>query len=194
MLLDLRDDLAEWVSTLPQGLIPDVSVGMLDRFLRRFPSLNPHHVDICDLGILGLELRLGDAQDQVDLLVPVSRDDGDRILTAYHSGAGGELLSDPHWERLMQLFIWWRTTDAVLGRTRILWLEFDVAEDIHDGVPTPNVFVQIMDDAKGPKAMVDTRRRILYLSSLTSILSGSQPSQALRERVEQCLACLPACW
>lgn len=191
MLLDIRDDLNEWVSALPQGLISDVSAGALDGFLRRFPSLNPHRIDICDLGILGLELRLGDAQDQVDLLVPDSRDDGDRILAACHGGATEAMLSDPHWERLMQLFIWWRTTDDVLGRSRILWLEFDVAEDMHGNVPTPNVFVQIMDDARAPEAVVDRRRKVLYLSSLTSILSGGQLSQALRERVEQCLACLP---
>lgn len=192
MLLELKDGLEDWASAIAEHLMPEKSLRRLLLLLDCFPPFRRHWLEVCNLGLMGLEMRLHGGEDQVDFFVPLSRNDGDRIVAAAHDDvAEGWLRADQHWQRLLQLFMWWITTDRILGRSRLVWMEFDVDDSSPDRLPIPNVFVQVMEGPAAPPAMTERRRQVLYLRSVASILFGREPTEAFLEKIDQCLACLP---
>lgn len=156
-----------------------------------FPSVLPIRTEASLVGAVGLELRMN-GDDQVDVLVPVSRVDGDRFLQVWRDGTLGAWMGDAAgWGGLVQLFAWWDTTDSVLGRDRLVWLEFDVAARVaRDGIPVPNAFVEVTASEKASDVL-DGRRQRLYVNSLHAILCGRPAAPALLDRFDECVMRLP---
>ena len=187
MYREMENDIIEWMRSLPRELVSTDSMRRIGDLVRRFPSVLPIRTEASLVGAVGLELRMN-GDDQVDVLVPVSRVDGGRFLQVWRDGTLGAWMADAAgWGGLVQLFAWWDTTDSVLGRDRLVWLEFDVAARVaRDGIPVPNAFVEMTSSEKASDVL-DGRRQRLYVNSLHAILCGRPAAPALLDRFDECV-------
>ncbi|MEM9553666.1 MAG: hypothetical protein AAGC60_05355 [Acidobacteriota bacterium] len=183
----------------PDRLWPPDAVAGMKALVERFPTAETGPmIGAVRFGILGVELRLGEREVQVDLSMPILREDRDAILElAGHEEDGHWLREDLWWSRVHQLCRRWAEAGGLLHRhLEMLWLELDVLEsdatqsdsEAQVGLPAPGIFVGFSRSAGG-EADAPTRRQLLQ--EIVLVLTGEIPDPAVFEHLEVCVAALP---
>lgn len=162
---------------LSPRLISPTALAELERIARLLPPVSAS----------GFECRLGREEAQADFGVRLLASDGSRAVLAGRVDASATLPSSlfthPVWERLRRFGARWDTPGTRLWEEiGDVFLEFDV-EGPPPPVPIPSFFIEY-----------DRRawRRLEAMEESLALLWGEPLAPAVRERVVECLAALPA--
>lgn len=194
MLYRMTYFIDEAAKVVPPLLWPPSAVARMKSVLERFPQVRVRTIGPARLGVFGLELRLAEGAEQVDLTFPILREDRDVIVAmGQDSAEGAWLREDPLWNRVLQFCRRWADPETLLGRhVELLWFELDMDGRAGTGegaaLPSPGIFVRF-EPKTTAEASPETWRQLL--SDVLSLLGGREPQPDLVERFELCVRSLP---
>jgi hypothetical protein len=191
MLYRFTQIIDEAAKDVPALLWPPSSVCKMKAVVERFPEVQARTIGPVRWGVFGLEFRLAQSAEQVDLTFPILAEDRDVIVRlGQDSSEGGWLREGPVWARVWELCRRWADMESLLGRhIKLLWLELDVdAKATEESLPAPGIFVRFEPETTACSSRATWRR---ILSDVLLVLGGRAPQPALLENLELCLGSLP---
>ncbi len=191
MLYRLTQILDEAAKDVPALLWSPSAVSRMKSVVERFPEVRARTIGPARLGVFGLEFRLAEGAEQVDLTFPILPEDREVIVSLGRDEAeGGWLREDPLWARVWRFCRLWADPETLLGQhVKLLWFELDVDGQTGKGaLPEPGIFVRFEPETTAHSSR-ETWRQIL--SNVLLLLGGHEPQPALVERFELCLRSLP---
>ena len=191
MLYRLTQAIDEAAKDVPALLWSPSAVRNMKSVVERFPEVRARTIGPARLGVFGLEVRLAEGAEQVDLTFPILGEDREVIVSlGRDSSEGGWLREDPLWARVWQLCCRWADPETLLGQhVKLLWFELDVDGQTGEGsLPAPGIFVRFKPETT-PGASRETWRQIL--SDVLLLLGGREAQPALLEHFDLCLRSLP---
>ena len=183
-------EIASLLSHIPPALLSDAAAQRLMALVRKFPMSESWTTNAAHNGVVGLEFRLSDS-DQVDVAFPLTRHDGDTLIELLQDVQNDGWLADEPWRCFMDLLRWWAMGDTILGRDRLLWVEWDIeGEGTQDETPAPKAFVPIQRAFDDPPIMYG-RWREAYLISLFETLTRRDTPKLMFDRLGEDVRALP---
>jgi hypothetical protein len=158
--------------------------------VERFPCVKGKTIGPVRLGIIGMELRLAAGAAQVDLTLPILREDRDAIVALGRDQEDGAWIhAHPVWSRIWRFCCRWADPSTAVGEhVDLLWFEFDVEETAAPGLPVPGIFIGFKPESTA-RADAATWRQVLH--EVVDGLTGTAPSAELLDHFEGALAALP---
>lgn len=189
MLFNLTHVIDEAARDVPEVLWSPAAVRRMKAAIESFPDLDGPDIGPVRWGVIGLELRLRAAAEQVDLTFPILAEDRDMIVDLGRSEEAW-LRREPVWGRVWELCRRWADERGRLAsRVKLLWFEIDMDEADRGGaVPSPGVFVRF-DPATTATESAESWRALL--SEVLSILAGEPPRPELLRELERCRGAMP---
>lgn len=166
----------------------------LDNVMSQFPANRDFGTIAGRNGVLGLEVRLGESDNRVDVSVPVTTRDARELPNDF---SNSESIKYPTccsiWERLVATLAWWGNADDLLGNGRVSWLEFDIDDDIISEATKfiiPKIFFQLGSEYRRPLLMQGSWQKI-YITQLSKSLLPQEPQPSLMDSIANVGSTLP---
>lgn len=175
---------------VPAVLWPPQAMRDMKSVVERFPGVKGKTIGPVRLGIIGMELRLAAGAGQVDLTLPILREDRDAIVALGRDEEDGAWMhAHPVWSRIWRFCCHWADSATAAGQhVELLWLEFDVLETAAPGLPVPGIFIGFKPESTA-RADAATWRQLLH--EVVEDLTGDAPSADTLGHLERSLAALP---